>query len=641
MPAPHQQSPADGEVPEELDVEADRASMRRASRSHSPSAAPSDLAHPRSRIAIEWRNLGYTLPVRQSPWHVLRRRHREAEPRIVLSGLHGFVSPGQVLCVIGPPGSGKSAFLLLLAGRITGGTMTGALLVNGRQRGPAWRRVVAFVEQDTGYLDARLTVRELVQYYADLTIPKRYDKEEKEARITHVLRRMHIEHLLDARIGGDGVKGIAEGERKRLAIALELLQEPKVLLLDEPTSGLDSRIAADVARYLQQLALVDDLTVIMTAMRPRMQVISRCANIMLMAKGSAMFIGSVEGAVRFYAENGLVCPEYEDPIAFLVGPLEDRDMAARLLRSNDQSQQPHILSASPSVISAAPSDDTSLPQTHHHNLSRLTELKTVTLRYFRLARRDTHFFWPTQALILLASLMAMVTYFQMPQDEGYGAVRNRLGFFKFVVFDGLVIAGMTALLHEHQYAVRRERYRSIARASAYYWAFFLIQFPLWIFLLLATIIAVYYVCGLRYTPFTALLVFLAFDLLVTLQAVAMGILFAAGISTIQMAVALGALYLVLVHLYNGITVNTENMTWVLRWIRYLSPMYYSVSGMAQNEFNGQVFYGEPGEHWLQEYGIDGVSVMWCAGALMIITVFTISLGLFVFIRKSRPVLSLD
>lgn len=143
-----------------------------------------------------------------------------------------------------------------------------------------------------------------------------------------------------------------------------------------------------------------------------------------------------------------------------------------------------------------------------------------------------------------------------------------------------------------------------------------------------------------FTPFTALLIFLGFYLLITIQALTVGIMFASGISTIEIALTVGTFYAILVGLFNGTTVNTNDVTWILRWIRYISPMYNLTSGMAQNEFNGQTINGEPGEFWMGLYGINDVSVMWCAGALMIITAFSFTLGLIFFHDKSRPTLNL-
>lgn len=77
------------------------------------------------------------------------------------------------------------------------------------------------MEQSTSYLDPRLTVQELVQYVADLTIPVKYGSQERELRIQHVLKMMDIVHIQKSRIGGEGVEGIRGGERKRLAVALE------------------------------------------------------------------------------------------------------------------------------------------------------------------------------------------------------------------------------------------------------------------------------------------------------------------------------------------------------------------------------------------------------------------------------------
>lgn len=52
----------------------------------------------------------------------------------------------------------------------------------------------------------------------------------------------------------EGIKGISGGQKRRLAVGLELVTQPSVVLLDEPTSGLDSEIALTIVRTLKELA---------------------------------------------------------------------------------------------------------------------------------------------------------------------------------------------------------------------------------------------------------------------------------------------------------------------------------------------------------------------------------------------------
>lgn len=621
-------------------------SMRRVSQAYSPAAPADDITHPQSRITIEWKDLGYTVIPERNLEEIFLRRPKP-EPKVLLAGLDGIVRPSQLMGIIGPSGSGKSVLLNLIAGQLHSGQMSGELLVNGLKRSPNWRHVVAFVEQNTDYLDSRLTVRELVNYYADLTIPKRYGEEEKVARIKHVLSMMNIESLLDSMIGGEGVSGISGGERKRLAICLELLQEPKVLLLDEPTSGLDSKTADDLVRYLYQLAIVDDLTVIMTVHQPRASILSKFERLLIMARGQTIYFGDIDGALQFYRDHGFACPPHENPADFFLqiltdyhsgrsggGSVPSEDAVSRLEQAwrERKDRGRNRLSTFSVVPTSNLSAESYRPQ---RNLSRWKELKVVSRRYLRIVVRDKDYFWTTNVLIILSAILSMAVFFQIP-DDGFSAVQDRLGFFSFIIDDSTAILVMTALVNQHEHTIRRERYRSLSRASTYYLAFMLIQFPVWICTILVLVLAQYYVNGLRYTPFTALLVFYGFYLLITIQMLAIGIVIACGITRFEIALTIGYFYIMVVNLFNGTTVNTDNVTWVLRWVRYVSPMYYLTAGLAQNEFLGQTIDGQPGSYWIDLYALDAASTMWCAGALMIILAVSLVAGVIFFESRSRP-----
>ncbi len=68
-------------------------------------------------------------------------------------------------------------------------------------------------------------------------------------------------------MGGQFRKSISGGQRKRVAIGVELLADPSCLVLDEPTSGLDSNNSTKIIRILKSLAK-DGRVIIATIHQP-------------------------------------------------------------------------------------------------------------------------------------------------------------------------------------------------------------------------------------------------------------------------------------------------------------------------------------------------------------------------------------
>ncbi len=538
-------------------------------------------------VIIKWRHLGLrTKGHSYGPF----RSQRE---RIILNELSGEVGSGRMLCVLGGRGSGKSAFLNLLHGLLPSKTVqVGAVSTD---------KITSHVPQDTGYLDPELQVIEYLEYIATLL---------KVEDVERVLKIMSIEHLNETFI-----ECLSTVEMKRLAIAVELLQNPAVLLLDEPTTGLDSREAYELVKDLYQMAIIEGTTIIAALHRPRLSVLSKFDTLMLLSNGQCIYFGPTTDALEYFRIQGFICPDTENPADYFIRILANEEHCKKLRMESNRS-------------------DEQLELTSKNKLLPSSNMRVVYRRYLKSLFRRKRYWIGTNLLIILPCALCVFIFFQLT-DEGYAAVQNRIGFLSFVCAGSVILNIVIVTFYENLESIRRERSKR-TRASSFLWAFIVLQVPVWLITMAIVLIAGYYITGLRYTPFTAFLIFMGICLLSTLQSLAAGVFLASITPNLSIALTASLFYILLASLFNGVIANTDNITWILRWIRYLSPYYYVASGLMQNEFDGQTLFGQPGIFWLNLYALRDVSIMWCSGALMIILSVTFVASQAAFERKTRP-----
>ena len=100
---------------------------------------------------------------------------------------------------------------------------------------------------------------------------------------------MDLRNSKDTLVGGGLRKTISGGEKKRCAIAAELITDPSLVLLDEPTSGLDSFTAKKLCRTLQRLAHNQGKTMIATIHQPSSEAFFYFDRLILMADGYIVY----------------------------------------------------------------------------------------------------------------------------------------------------------------------------------------------------------------------------------------------------------------------------------------------------------------------------------------------------------------
>jgi ABC-type multidrug transport system ATPase subunit len=204
-------------------------------------AVPSDHKESDTNVEIVFRDLNYSVFLTEkskegSPFS----RKKIVKEKPILKQISGLFRPGRLTAVMGASGAGKTSLLTLIAGEVNKGAVSGEVLLNGeRVIGKAIKKISGFVFQDDLILPT-MTVREAIAMSATLRLPSSISPEEKMKKVDDLIKTLNLTKCQHTVIGNAQIKGISGGERKRTAMAMELITDPGVLFLDEPTSGLDT-----------------------------------------------------------------------------------------------------------------------------------------------------------------------------------------------------------------------------------------------------------------------------------------------------------------------------------------------------------------------------------------------------------------
>lgn len=204
---------------------------------------------------------------------------------------------------MGASGAGKTTLLNILAGRISdfeGDTLANGVPYDFQRFGD----FANYVMQGDVLMET-LTVRETLTFAASL---KLRDEAEAKRRVETIVKQMKLEKCVDVVVGGNLLKGVSGGEKKRTALAMELISDPTVIVLDEPTSGMDSLTSFIIVYELKNLAKAGK-TVFFTIHQPNSEIYALFDTLLLMVEGRTIFQGAAKDSLSYFASNfGLECP---------------------------------------------------------------------------------------------------------------------------------------------------------------------------------------------------------------------------------------------------------------------------------------------------------------------------------------------
>lgn len=203
----------------------------------------------------------------------------------ILSDVSFRLYPNELCGLIGPSGAGKSTLIRLILGiqkptqgKVELGKMEESL------------GSVGYVPQDDA-LHRSLTVSQSLDFAARLRL-HHLTKEAREHRVQEVIEQIGLSERLNVRI-----RALSGGQRKRVSVALELLNQPQLLILDEPTSGLDPGLESKMMGLFQEVA--QNGRIIMVATHA-MQSLLMCNKLLVLIKGRLAYGGTPQGALKWF-----------------------------------------------------------------------------------------------------------------------------------------------------------------------------------------------------------------------------------------------------------------------------------------------------------------------------------------------------
>lgn len=268
----------------------------------------------------------------------LREYFGKKKEKLILRNFYGNLKAGELLIVLGRPGSGCSTFLKTIAGELNGLKKAEGSVVhyNGIPQevfNKEFRGEATYSAEEEKHFP-HLTVGQTLEFAAAARTPSvRILGIPRKAFARHIAKVVMsifgLSHTKNTKVGDDYVRGVSGGERKRVSIAELALAGSQVICWDNSTRGLDAATALEFTRALRVGSNVGGMTQLLAIYQASQAIYDIFDKAIVLYEGREIYFGSAKLAKKYFEDMGWHCPQRQTTGDFLTSVTNPQERQPR------------------------------------------------------------------------------------------------------------------------------------------------------------------------------------------------------------------------------------------------------------------------------------------------------------------------
>lgn len=562
---------------------------------------------------------------------------KSGETRTLINDFTGVVRDGEMMLVLGRPGSGCSTFLKAIANnRESYASITGDVSYGGipaeKQKANFRGEVNYNMEDDVHF--ANLSVWQTF-LFALYTKTKKKARDEVPIIADALMKIFGISHTKHTLVGDAFVRGVSGGERKRVSIAETLASKSTVVCWDNSTRGLDASTALDYAKSLRIMTDISNRTTLVTLYQAGEGIFELMDKVLVIDAGRCIYQGPASEARQYFTDLGFKAPDRQTTADFLTAISDPNERQFREGCEASTPKTPEELEKAfresrfqKMVEEDIKSYEAYLQETNHtdarefeqsvredksrtvkkdsnYTVSFVQQVLACTKREFWLLLGDMTTLYTKLFIIISNGLIVGSLFYGQPLTTEGAFSRGGSLFFSILFLGWLqlselmkAVSGRAVVARHKDYAFYSPSAVSVARIVA--------DFPVVFIQVVIFTLIMYFMTGLDVVA-SKYWIYLLFVYTTTLCVTSLYRMFASLSPTIDDAVRFSGIALNLLIIYTGYVIPRTQLLsdyiW-FGWLYWVNPIAYSFEAVMANEFSDRIMECAPTQLVPQGPGID-------------------------------------